>query len=91
MGLQDDIFDIDAALEGTPLHERFESLIHYMGRLEYALQTLQEKAVIYVEDQDGYLRRWEFSMEDQPTILDSERRTQAAPPEPPDDGEVIED
>ena len=34
MGIQDKIFDIEAALEGKPEAELFDDLVRYMGKLE---------------------------------------------------------
>jgi hypothetical protein len=39
MGLQDNIFDVEAALEGKPEFDLFTEIIRYLGRLEHEVEN----------------------------------------------------
>lgn len=43
MSIQDDIFDVEAALEGKPEAQTFENLVTYLGNLERAIEIHSEE------------------------------------------------
>lgn len=41
MGIQDDIFDVESALEGKPEENSFERIYQYLARLERDIEALR--------------------------------------------------
>ena len=55
MSMQDDIFDVEAAVKGTPEAKAFDRIYTYLGNLEREIEVLQPKVRV-IEDFARLLR-----------------------------------